>query len=44
MYFYDNRAVEFAKNLKSSARGELEITNLNRIYLEDGTLNVELLG
>lgn len=44
LYFYDNRVVKFAKNLKSSARGELEITDLNRIYLEDGFLNVELLG
>lgn len=44
LYFYDNRCIEYAKSLKPSARGELEITDLNRIYLESGELAVKLLG
>ncbi|MDR1764756.1 MAG: glucose-1-phosphate thymidylyltransferase RfbA [Lachnospiraceae bacterium] len=44
LYFYDNRVVGYAKDLKPSSRGELEITDLNRIYLEDGELDVAVLG
>ncbi len=44
LYFYDNDVIKYAKALKPSARGEYEITDLNRIYLENGKLNVELLG
>ncbi len=44
LYFYDGRAVEFAKSMKPSARGELEITDLNRLFLEAGALDVKLLG
>lgn len=44
LYFYDNRVVDFASQLRPSARGELEITDLNRMYLERGELNVEIMG
>lgn len=44
LYFYDNRVVKLAKSIKPSARGELEITDLNRLYLEDDSLSVKLLG
>lgn len=44
LYFYDQRVVEFAKQIKPSARGELEISDLNQMYLEDGSLSVQLLG
>lgn len=44
LYFYDNKVVEYAKKLKPSSRGELEITDLNKLYLNDGKLNVQSLG
>ena len=44
LYFYDERAVEMARRVRPSARGELEITDLNRLYLEAGSLEVELMG
>ena len=44
LYFYDSQVVELAKSLKPSPRGELEITDLNKLYLQQGQLNVQLMG
>ena len=44
LYFYDNRVIEFAKQVKPSVRGELEISTLNQMYIDDGSLSVQLLG
>jgi glucose-1-phosphate thymidylyltransferase len=44
LYFYDNSVIEKAKNLRPSPRGELEITDLNKVYMEEGTLNIQILG
>ncbi len=44
LYFYDNSVIDFAKSIKPSSRGELEITDINKIYLENDNLNVEILG